>query len=106
MIFSSDPELISNGIPILRILLLFVPLTSFFQGIQGAIKTGGRAAIVLLLNLISPWLIRIPIAYFLCVYCNLGILGLMAGLLVDYLVRDICYFIEFRKEKWLNTNII
>ena len=96
-VFSTDKTLVDAGIYILHILILFIPVTSMFQGISGTLKTGGRVVVVLVLNIVGPWMVRIPLAYILCVKCSMGINGLMGGLFADYLVRAICYYISFRR---------
>ena len=104
-VFSTDKTLVDAGIYILHILILFIPVTSMFQGISGTLKTGGRVVVVLVLNIVGPWMVRIPLAYILCVKCSMGINGLMGGLFADYLVRAICYYISFRREKWLVAKV-
>ena len=101
-LFSQDPLVLQNARMILRILALFIPITSVFQGTSGILKTGGKASTVLLLNLIGPWCIRIPLAYLLCVSLHMGITGLMIGLFADYFIRAVFYFLSFRSRKWLD----
>ena len=104
-LFSTDASLLTEGVYILHILILFIPVTSMFQGISGTLKTGGRAVVVLVLNIIGPWLIRIPLSYVLCVTLNMGVNGLMGGLFADYFVRALCYYINFKREKWLMAKV-
>lgn len=101
-LFSHDPAVLQNARTILRVLALFIPVTSVFQGTSGILKTGGKASTVLLLNLIGPWCIRIPLAYLLCVPLNMGMTGLMIGLFADYSVRAIFYFLSFQSRGWLD----
>lgn len=101
-LFSSDPEMIRNAKRILWVLAAFVPITSVFQSVSGALKVGGQAPLVLVLNLVGPWCIRIPLSYFLCVSMEMGWLGLMLGLFADYFFRAIFYFFAFIRRKWLH----
>lgn len=103
-LFSDDPVMIENAKIILWILALLVPITSAYQGVTGALKVGGQAPVVLVLNLVGPWCIRIPLAYLLCVLRRMGLTGLMLGLFADYSFRAVFYLVTFYRKRWIKQS--
>jgi len=104
-IFSTDNDMIKEGIKMLRLMVFTIPLTSIFQAITGTLKTGGKAIYVMIFGIASPWLVRIPTAYLLCVKCNLGIYGLVIGFASDYVVRSTAYMISYFRKSWLTAKV-
>lgn len=128
---ADDVEALSRAVVMLRALCFTVPFTTYFQGCQGALKTGGETAAILISTVLGPWIIKIPLSYFLVksmvdgsLYAALspifvgsifensakliltdGVYGMLAGFFVDYIIRDIVYGIRLHKEKWLSTKL-
>lgn len=101
-LFSNDTELIGIGIKFLRILIIYIPLTSLFQGVAGTIKTGGKSFYILIFNTVGPWFIRLPFAYYLCVVRKMDIYGLMAALFLDYTFRAVLNFVIYKRNLWMS----
>lgn len=128
---ADDAEALSQAITILRILCFSVPLTTYFQGCQGTLKTGGETAAIIISTVLGPWIIKIPLSYILVksmvtgslyaffapftsgtfidtfaksVLTN-GIYGMLAGFFIDYLIRDIVYGVRLHKERWLTAKL-
>lgn len=83
----NDAKLLADSVFILRIMCFSVPLTTGYQAGQGMLKATGHAVITMLFHTFAPWCVRIPVAYVLVKYTNLGIYGLIIGLFSDYAVR-------------------
>lgn len=126
---SEEAEALANAVIILRVLCFSVPLTTYFQGCQGALKVGGENAAIIISTALGPWAIKIPLSYILvklAVNGNLfalfapifentvlypyaeavltsGITGMMVGFFADYIARCIIYGVRLYKEKWLTA---
>lgn len=126
---SSEAETLNRAVVILRILCFSVPITTYFQGCQGTLKTGGETAAIIISTVLGPWAIKVPLSYFLVkaivdgrLFAALGpvfsgtalyplaqavltdgITGMMVGFFVDYAARSIVYAIRLHKERWLTS---
>lgn len=104
-IYTNDAKVIVQGSVLLRILCSYIPITTIFQTISGILKSGGDLSFVLVTNIAGSWLIRLPLAYVLAVIMNFGVYGLLAGLLVDYVIRAIVYSMRLVQGKWKTIKI-
>ena len=99
-LFSNDLATIDSGVWILRLMCFTVPFTTCFQSIQGAMKSCNDINFVTFMNIGTTWLIRIPLAYVLVKYKNLGFYGLFIAFVLDYMMRAITFFLYARREHW------
>lgn len=98
--FTNDLATMDSGIWILRLMCFTIPFTTCFQSIQGAMKTCNDINFVTFMNIGSTWLLRIPLAYVLVKYGNLGFYGLFFAFGLDYMIRAATFLYYARKEHW------
>lgn len=100
-VFASEKMAIENGIYVIRIMSITIPFTSYFQCIQGSLNACGHSNIVAFFTIFCTWCLRMPIAYLLVKYADMGFYGLLVGFLVDYISRSVVYgyvaYKEFKK---------
>ncbi len=127
----SETETLSRAVVILRVLCFSVPITTYFQGCQGALKSGGETAAIIISTVLGPWVIKVPLSYFLVkaivdgrLFAFLGplfsgtalyplaktvltdgVTGMMVGFFVDYTARSIVYAVRLHKERWLTARL-
>ena len=77
-----------------------IPLTTCFQSIQGAMKTCNDINFVTFMNIGATWLVRIPLAYVLVKYGNMGFYGLFLAFALDYVLRAVTFLYYVKKEHW------
>ncbi len=99
-LFIADLAVVENGTLALRIIsfgFLFYALGMVMvQGFNGSGDTNTPTRI----NLISFWLFEIPLAYFLAIVLNMGIIGASISIVAaETLLAAIAFFL-FRKGKW------
>ena len=98
--FSSDPVVLEYGTNCLRILGLGYPMYAvgmiMVQSLNGAGDTGTPTV----LNLISFWLVQIPLAYWLASGAGLGPNGVFVAIVVSETMCTILSIAVFRRGRW------
>lgn len=82
--------------------VIFVP--SFVM--PSALRSAGDAKFTMWVSILSMWIFRIASSYLLVVVFNLGILGVWAGMCIDWLFRAIFYSIRYLSGRWLDKKVI
>ncbi len=100
-LFAKDTAAVREASRLLRLMCLTIPFTTYFQCIQGALKTCNDIYFVAVVNAVCTWGIKIPVSYVLIRYGKLGAFGLVIGFLADYVLRAVFFFGRARKENWL-----
>ena len=103
--FSNDSAVISSAVKIIRIMCITLPFTTYFQSIQGVLKICPDVKVVIIMNILNTWFLRVPISYVFVKYCGLDFYGLFIGFLVDYITRSIGFGVEAKKKRWLYRSI-
>jgi MATE family, multidrug efflux pump len=99
-VFSPDPRVIHIGATLLLVAAAF----ELFDGLQtvatGALRGLGDTRTPMLTNLISYWIIGLPLGYVLCFHFGWGAVGLWIGLCVGLiLIGSILLFIWNRRTR-------
>jgi putative MATE family efflux protein len=91
------------GAPALRFLSWYqVPLATVIVYLQ-AIRGAGDTRAVLLINFLGFFLVRLPIAWWLGIHLQLGLIGAWSGMSIDVLCRAIVAGIYFARGGWART---
>lgn len=99
-LFIIEPNVVANGVMALRIIsfgFLFYALGMvLMQGFNGS----GDTITPTKINILSFWLIEIPLAYLLAIVLNMGLSGASIAIVCAESVLAISALILFRKGKW------
>jgi Na+-driven multidrug efflux pump len=68
--------------------------------IRQSLKGVGDTFWTFLITSISSWGVRLPAAWFLGVYLELGLLGIWYAICGEMLVRAVLFFLRFRYGNW------
>lgn len=82
--------------PVLWTLSFLLP-----SGLRGA----GDAKYTMVVSIISMWISRITLAYVLSIPLKMGLMGVWAGMYVDWMVRGIFYYIRLYRGKWKTNSL-
>ena len=78
--FTHDAGVIDLGVGLLLVAAVF----QLFDGVQavatGALRGLGNTHIAMVVNLVSHWMLGLPVAYLLCFHYGFGVQGLWMGL--------------------------
>ena len=99
-IFTSEPEVIQNGIIILRILGVIQFFDAFGIILSSSLEGAGKTLFVGISETLFVWLIFIPLAYLLGIRLGFDIIGVWGAMIVYFLGFDIVLFLSFKSGKW------
>lgn len=97
-LFIKEPEAAGFGANYLKAIALFYPFLGINFVLNGAVRAAGAMFQVLVLNIISFWILRYPITYFLS--GMLGEKGIALGMGVSFIISSIAAFLYYRYGKW------
>ncbi|MGY4690567.1 MATE family efflux transporter [Salibacterium sp. K-3] len=101
--FVNDPETIAFGAEYLRIVAFFYPFLGINFVLNGIVRSSGAVVQVLVLNIISFWALRFPLAWlFSSLYGETGI-GIGVG--CSFILSSAAAIIYFKFGKWRNIDI-
>lgn len=99
-IFSPDPLVIGYGADCLRIISLSYIVYAYGLVILQAFNGAGDTITPSIINLVSYWVVQLPLAYLLGMHYRFGPNGLYTGMLIaDVLISVLSIFI-FRQGRW------
>ena len=99
-LFSSDPDVVRIGTHCLRILGVGFPVYAVGMIIVQALNGAGDTRTPTVVNLISFWLLQIPLAYWLATRVIDGPNGVFAAIVVSETVMTILGVFVFRRGRW------
>lgn len=70
-----------------------------------AIKGAGDTRSTMVIGYVTLFLVRLPLAYLLGIYFDLGLVGVWYGLCFEMAVRGLLYTIRFSQAGWLKTQV-
>jgi putative MATE family efflux protein len=97
-LFTTDPEVIDTGVPVLRIAGLVMPFLGAVFTLAGSLRGAGDTTSVLLIYGGCIWVIRVTSAYWLGPL--LGLTGIWLAIGLDFVVRAALLGLRFRSGKW------
>lgn len=71
-----------------------------------SLRAVGDAKFPLMMAIISMWGVSVPIAYYLGIHCELGLIGIWIGMACDEWVRGISMFIRWHSRIWERKLVI
>ena len=99
-IFSSDPGIIRSGAACLRIISACYLLFAYGIVIVQAFNGAGDTWTPTWINLVSYWIVPLPLAYFLGHKLGMGPNGVYIGMLTAEIILGIMAITIFRRGKW------
>lgn len=93
-----DPAVIAAGVTPLRMVGVIQPLLAANFVYAGALRGAGDTRWPLLIKLISPWLVRLPLAFLLIP--SMGLNGAWVAMSVDLALQGVLAWWRFRSDSW------
>ncbi len=104
-IFTKDPEVIRLGTFYLRIVGALQPFQAVLFVLAGGLDGAGDTRWVLYTTTIGMWLIRLPLAYFLGIILDLGVLAAWLAMGVDVVLRSAFLYSRYHSRAWMDINV-
>jgi multidrug resistance protein, MATE family len=99
----NDPAVVAAGVAPLRTVGIIQPLLAASFIFSGALRGAGDTRFPLLIKLVSPWLLRLPLAMLLIP--TLGLLGAWIALSSDLVLQGVLAWWRFRGNRWEQIRI-
>ncbi|HAX73539.1 MAG TPA: MATE family efflux transporter [Firmicutes bacterium] len=105
-LFTTDPDILKLGktLMFINIFLEFGRATNLV--LTTALKAAGDVNYPFILGFIGMWVVCIPIAYFLGIMLNMGLVGIWIAFAVDECFRGFVFTIRWHRKKWINKDFI
>lgn len=104
-LFTKDEKLIHTAVTLFAVGYLMEPGRTSNVITGSALRAVGDPKFPLYIGLIFMWGVSVPVAWFLGIYLELGLLGVWYGLALDELLRGILNYARFRQKKWMQDAV-
>jgi putative MATE family efflux protein len=102
-LFINDPETIVFGENYLKTVAFFYPFLGINFVLNGVVKAAGAMVQVLVLNIISFWVLRVPLTYLFSKW--LGAEGIAYGIGVSFIISSLFAIGYYRYGKWREIDL-
>jgi len=73
--------------------------------LPNALRASNDAKYTMVISLLSMWLCRIALSYYFGRNLGMGVIGVWAAMVCDWVVRAICFIYRIKSGKWMKTKI-
>jgi len=101
-IFTDDKATISFGIRFLKALSIGAPILTIYGVFAGMLNGAGNTKTALFGNLFSQTTFKLGLSYLLSIIFNLGLVGILIGLIIDFTVRALWVGRKYLKGDWVD----
>jgi putative MATE family efflux protein len=104
-IFNSEPDLVNMAALFLKIQLVSYMLNGLMIVMMSVMNNVGDTLIAMLIDIVTMWGIRVPLAYFLPRITTLGVYGVRWALVADTVSSAIVFIIYFQSGRWKHKKV-
>ncbi len=102
---NSDPKVGAIGAPAFRIIALAqIPLI-IGNVYASALRGAGDTRFPLIMTILGTWLLRLPLAWYLGVFLEWGLMGAWLGMCGDILLRAVLAWLRFQGGRWAEIDV-
>lgn len=105
LFFDDTPAVLEAGTTALKIFALGYTLYGFGMIFSQAFNGAGDTRTPMMINIISFWIVEIPMGYYLGLYLGYGVAGVTWAIIIAEMVLTALAFILFRRGAWLKTEV-
>jgi putative MATE family efflux protein len=99
-LFSDDPQTLSSGAHIIRVLALGYLIYSITFCLDSAQAGAGDTVSPMVINVIALWLIQVPLAWLLAQVVGLGPDGIWWAIVAGWAVQLVLMTLRYRQGRW------
>lgn len=104
-IFTNDPEVVSRGIPLLRIVAFTEIPEALGFVIPGALRGAGDTRISVYVTVVGAWVVRCGTTYILMNYLHVGLTAAWIAMFLDWVVRSSLFWLRFKRGAWKTLRV-
>jgi len=104
-VFTSEPGVIAASISAIHIAAFSQPAMAASFVFSGALRGAGDTRATLVITVVSIWTVRLGLAYLGATVLGWGLAGAWLGILGDFVVRALLFWLRFRAGKWQTMKV-
>ena len=104
--FTEDAAVIDIGQQYLVIIGSFYIVFSTMFVINGLLRGAGDTLIPMFISLFSLWIIRIPVAYVLSSFPEIGLKGVFWSIPIGWMAGTILYYLYYLSGRWKTKSVV
>jgi Na+-driven multidrug efflux pump len=104
-LFNAEPGLIDVAGKFLKIQTVSYMCNGLMMVMMSVMNNVGDTLIAMIIDIVTMWGIRVPLAYFLPRVANLGVYGVRWALVADTVSSAIVFIIYFRLGRWKHKKV-
>jgi putative MATE family efflux protein len=105
-LFTDNPDIIAMGSTILLLSIILEPGRTFNLVVINSLRAAGDARFPVMMGVVSMWGIAVPLAYYLGIHLEMGLLGVWIAFTVDEWVRGLLMYLRWRSRVWQNKSLV
>jgi putative MATE family efflux protein len=99
--FSKDAVTVAAIVSVMRLSMVLEPGRVFNIVVINALRATGDARFPLLIGIASMWGVWVPLAWFLAIQCQLGVLGVYISMCCDEWLRGMIVYRRWKRRSWV-----
>ncbi len=103
--YSADPDVVNLTVICLRIIAISTPFLAVIQVFSGALRGAGDTRVIMLVNVVGDWGIRLLGSYILGIHMGMGLVGVWIAMALEQVARGLVLFARFRMGAWKGIQI-
>jgi len=104
-IFNSDSDLVDLATIFLRIEVVNYMVFGFVTVLMNCLNGVGDTWIPMITNLVSIWVVQVPLAYVISKNTGLGVLGVRWAMAIAIVIRAVVYVIYWKMGRWKTKRV-
>jgi putative MATE family efflux protein len=104
-IFNSSPDLVNLAIVFLRIEIVNYMVFGFVTVLMNCLNGCGDTWIPMITNLVSIWVVQVPLAFFMSKHTNLGVYGVRWAIAIAIVIRALVYIAYWKAGRWKTRKV-
>jgi Na+-driven multidrug efflux pump len=104
-IFTNDPGVIAAAISAIHIAAFSQPAMAASFVFSGSLRGAGDTRTTMLITAGSIWTVRLGVSYLGARVLGWGLAGAWLGILADFVVRALFFWLRFRSGKWQTIKV-
>lgn len=105
-LFTDNPEIIVMGSGILLLSVILEPGRTFNLVVINSLRAAGDARFPVAMGVLSMWGVAVPLAYWLGIHMNMGLLGVWIAFAVDEWLRGLIMYLRWRSRVWESKALV
>ncbi|KRF05943.1 MATE family efflux transporter [Paenibacillus sp. Soil766] len=105
-LFTDNTDIIAMGSTILLLSIILEPGRTFNLVVINSLRAAGDARFPVMMGVVSMWGIAVPLAYYLGIHLEMGLLGVWVAFTVDEWVRGLLMYLRWRSRVWQSKSLV